>query len=100
MNSLSSWLKTWSIPQALVAGIAMLCATALAITITVQDDWGKLMHWLSDPATSGLLISLVTLGGTLYHRALGLTPERPESPESADPPKPGPPAAVEDAGES
>jgi hypothetical protein len=51
-----------------------VCATALGIYITERDDWGKLFRWLSDPATSGLLIAIATLFGTLYHRALSLPP--------------------------
>lgn len=74
MKRIADWLRTWSVPQAIVASVALICITALTITITVQDDWGRLFRWLADPATSGLLISVVTLGGVLYHRALGLPP--------------------------
>jgi hypothetical protein len=74
MKKLQDWMKTWTPPQAIVAGVALVCVTALAITITVTDDWGKLFRWLADPATSGLLVAVVTLFGTLYHRALSLPP--------------------------
>ena len=76
MKSISEWARTWTVPQAIVGSVALVCVTVLAVVITMEEDgWAKLFRWLSDPATSGLLISVVTLFGTLYHRALGLSPE-------------------------
>jgi len=74
MKKLQDWAKTWTPPQVIMTCCASICVTAFAIVLTLQDDWGKLLRWLSDPASVGLLMGLATLAGTLYHRALGLEP--------------------------
>jgi len=74
MKKLSDWSKTWTIPQVIGVSIGMLCITAMCIVLTLQDDWGKLVHWLAQPEAMVLLGGIATLIGTLYHRALGLPP--------------------------
>ena len=66
---MKSWIQSWTVPQAIVAGISLVCATALAIVITLEDDWGKLVRWLSSPEATAFITALVTLALTLYTRA-------------------------------
>lgn len=67
---MKDWLKTWTIPQAIGAGVAMVCVTTMLVVITLHDDWGKLVRWLSMPESWVLLGGIVTGAATLYHRAL------------------------------
>lgn len=82
---MKSWIQSWTVPQAIVAGISLVCATALAIVITLEDDWGKLVRWLSSPEAAAFLTALVTLALTLYTRARKLPP--PTETPPASPPR-------------
>ena len=82
MNKLAQWSKTWTIPQALVACFSIAAITAMCIVITLRDAWLPLLHWLAQPESSALLIGIVSLSVTLYHRALGLPPTMPVQIES------------------
>lgn len=81
MKKISDWMKTWTVPQAIATVGALVCVTALAISITVSDGWGKLVTWLADGQHQALLLSLAAFLGALYHRALGLDPKLDATPQ-------------------
>jgi len=70
MKKWSEWIRTWTVPQALVVGFGMLCVTAMSITITLHDDWGRLVRWLAHPESMALVGGIVLWAIGLYHRAL------------------------------
>jgi hypothetical protein len=86
MKKISDWIKTWTVPQAIVVLGALACVTALAISITMSDGWGKLVTWLSDGQHQALLLSLAAFLGALYHRALGLDPAKSDPQPQRVPP--------------
>jgi len=83
---MKKWIESWTIPQAVIAGISLVCVTALAIVITLEDDWGKLVRWLSSGEAIALVGSLATLLAVIYDRARKLPPP-PKRSESTTPPR-------------
>lgn len=69
MKAISDWAKTWTVAEAIVGGIALVCLTAIAIVITVQDDWGKLVHFISSAEGATFATSLGIFLGAVYSRA-------------------------------
>jgi hypothetical protein len=70
MKKWNDWIRTWTVPQALVVGFGMACVTAMSITITLHDDWGRLVRWLAQPEAMALVGGIVLWMVGLYHRAL------------------------------
>lgn len=74
MKAISDYLKSWTTGEAILAGLALVCATVMAVVITIQNDWGKLTHWLSSGDAMSFAIAVGTLAGVIYSRARRLPP--------------------------
>lgn len=82
---MKKWIESWTIPQAVIAGISLVCATALAIVITLEDDWGKLVHWLSSGEAIAFVTAIAGLIGAAYARARSLPPPDAQRSSSTPP---------------